>query len=249
MTDDAGILSAAWMALRRQWWIVLLAVVVAVAIAYFASGEQPDAYVGKATITLDLNLPRYPKMATIDELVQFTASEQVRSAVATATGLTPAEVASSLRATGIGNPQSSIDITFEHPDAAIAEKGAATAAEAVHTNANSRAEPLIETTQDQIRLSEDLLAQMKAQKQGMSPWEQTDIDVRIYGVERDLLASKAQLRVYDAWGYSGEATSSLKLGGGARTRNAIGGALAGLVLGLLVAAAREAFMRKGAKTT
>ncbi len=246
MTDNAGTLSAALKALRRQWWIVALAVVVACAVAYFTTGDQPDVYVGKATVTLDLNIVRYPKMATVDDLVRRASNEEVVLAVASATGLDPEQVAGKLRATGMGNPQSSVDVTFEHADADIAKKAADAAATELYEYAASRAEPLVGSLRQQVKLSEELLARLEAQKAGMSAWEQTDIDLRIYQLKRDILTLGNQIRAYDAWSYSGEATVLLKLGGGARVRNLVGGAVAGLFLGLLVAAARESFLRRGA---
>ncbi|MCL2504427.1 MAG: hypothetical protein FWE94_07550, partial [Coriobacteriia bacterium] len=59
MTDDAGSLKAAWAVLRRQWWIVVAAMVAAMAVAWLASVDVPDSYVGHATIVVDVGTTKY----------------------------------------------------------------------------------------------------------------------------------------------------------------------------------------------
>jgi len=246
MTDDAGSLKAAWAVLRRQWWIVVAAMVAAMAVAWLASADVPDSYVGHATIVVDVGTTKYSGMPIVDDVVRRGSGDVVRSEIASATGQSVADVASALRVTGVGNPQNSIAITYEDVDASIAEKGADAAARAIIGYTHETAAEQVEVGRQQVRASQEALKRLEEQSKQLSPgWEQGDLIYKMWNINGEILRVQNNTNIIEnIYAYRGGPSATLKPGKSTRRTNVIGGTAAGLIAGLVIAAAREELLRR-----
>jgi len=238
------LLAEALAVVRRQWWIVAVVIIAALATGYATALRVVDTYTANAYVMHDTaSSARYRGMPLMDDLVKEVSRSRVREAVASETGLTVDEVESNLRAAAAGNPLTHINIFFSADDEETAEIGAQTAAEEIIGLTNEAVAIEIAYRVAQIKASEQALEEMQGVV-GETPIEQADWSYRRWSVETKLIDYQRSLTaVEDVYTYDGNMSTSLLTGASVFRRDIVGAGIAGLILGLLAAAVREALSR------
>jgi len=225
--------------LRRQWWLIVAVVVVAAITGYVASLRTVDVYTGVATIMIDTApSSRYRGMPVADDLVKEVSGSKIRATVAEEVALDEATVASNLRAAASGNPLTRINVSFSANTKDASDAGAQTAAlEAIAF--------VRDTTRNEVAYREEQIAastraleafDKAATQQELGP----DATYQRWAIETQLLDYKNALEgVNGVYTYDGAVATSVRRASDVRNRNALGGAVVGLALGILLAGARE----------
>lgn len=225
--------------IRRQWWVIAAVIAVAAGVGFAASLGVADVHTGVATIAIDTApSARYRGMPVADDLVKAISGADVRAAVATELGVDQATVASNLRAAASGNPLTRIRVTYSASSKQAAEAGAKAGAEQLIGIVAKSMEKEVAIRNAQIAASEKALAAIDANAKDGALSAQDAYDR--WGVETQLLDYKSALEgVLGVYTYDGATTSTVATASSARKKNALGGAVLGLALGILLAGARE----------
>lgn len=230
--------------LRRQWWLIAAVVIVAAITGYVASLKTADVYMGVATIVIDTApSARYRRMPLADDLVKEISGARIRSAVAGSLAVDEATVAESLRAAASGNPLTRIRVTYSAGTKDVADTGARTAALEAIAYVRETTSKEVAFREAQIAASEQALVAFDAvaKSQELGP----DATYQRWGIETQLLDYQNALDgITGVYTYDGSVASSLSRARGVRNRNALGGAMIGLALGILLAGAREATRKR-----
>lgn len=230
--------------LRRQWWLIAAVVIVAAITGYVASLKTADVYMGVATIVIDTApSARYRRMPLADDLVKEISGARIRSAVAGSLAVDEATVAESLRAAASGNPLTRIRVTYSAGTKDVADTGARTAALEAIAYVRETTSKEVAFREAQIAASEEALVAFDAvaKSQELGP----DATYQRWAIETQLLDYQNALDgITGVYTYDGSVASSLSRARGVRNRNALGGAMIGLALGILLAGAREATRKR-----
>lgn len=225
--------------LRRQWWLIVAVVVVAAITGYVASLNAVDVHTGVATIAIDTApSSRYRGMPVADDVVKELSGTTIRSAVAETLSVDVATVTETLRAAAAGNPLTRINVAYSSDTKDTAEAGARAAALEAIGFVRRTTKNEVEYREAQIAASKRaLLAFEKAAKvQELGP----DATYQRWAIETQILDYENALEgVNGVYTYDGTVASSVRLATDVRSRNALGGAVLGLVLGILLAGIRE----------
>ena len=224
---------------KRQWWLVVAVMLVAAGIGFAVSLDTADVYTGVATISIDTApSSRYRGMPVADDLVKALSGTEARSAIGTTLGVDAATVAANLHAAAAGNPLTSIRVTYSAGTKDAAEAGAKAGADYLIGVVAKSMEKEVAIRQGQITASENALAAIDAATK-VSPLTPQDAYER-WGIETQLLDFKNALEgVLGVYTYDGTTTSTVALASSAQKKTALGGAVLGLALGILLAGARE----------
>jgi len=226
--------------LRRQWWLIVVVVVVAAITGYVASLGTVDVYTGVATIVIDTApSSRYRGMPVADDLVKEVSGSGIRSTVATLLGVDETTVAQNLRAAASGNPLTRIKVSYSAATEDASAAGARAAALEAIAFVRDTTSKEVAYREAQIAASEDALAVFdkasKVQELG------TNDTYQRWTIETQLLDYNNALEgVNGVYTYDGTVASSVSRASDTRNRNALGGAVLGFVLGILLAGVREA---------
>ena len=244
MTEDS-VVSQAVDVIRRQWWIVLLVVAAALSVAAVLSSGAPDTFTATAAVVIDTTpSSRYRGMPLPDDLVRHVSDADLREAVAEAAGLSKDEVAGALRGSAAGNPLTRITITFSGDSEEVAARAAGAAAEELVAWVNESAGPETEYRESQIEATRAALESL-SDDPGAAPAQIEETAYKRWQLQTRLLDYEAALRsIEDVYSFDGDVDTSVRTGVTVLRRDLVGAGIAGLVLGLLVAAAREALSRR-----
>jgi len=235
--------SYAFAVVKRQWWVVLAVVVAAVAVALLMSSRVEPTYVGQSTVRLDATiLSKYTSLLVGDRTATALKSAEFYEFAAEKTGMTAAEVASSLRTSVSGKYLDTVLIRYSAPSSAEAEAGAKKMADVIVAYAYEVAASEI-ARQEAIRATNlASIERIKAlsKKFADKPYELADIETRLTAMEQTQINNDSTLKLLtNAYQASGSATVEEAVGTN-RSGLLAGAILAGIVVGLLLAAVREA---------
>lgn len=219
---------------RRGWWIVLIAVVAGAVVTAAATLGAKTTYTGKTYLAVNpMAISSYAQMPKPDVIISESGSADFISDVADRLDLKPDQVKGAFKVFTTGNPQTKLFVTYTSADRALAEKGADAVAEELVLLKTKLADSLVGTFRDSVAADERALASLPPA---------TDPASRFYrwSMEKALLGDTGQLEFAEsAYVYKAPvavATSSRRT---AVLTAAVGGALAGLFLGIVLVAIRE----------
>ena len=238
--NEQRVLARTLAIVKRQWWIVAVVVVVALAVGWFTVAESDDIYTSSTIVSVDTApSSRFRGMPVPDDLVRDVTG-RLREGISEASGVDASVLKSGLRATTSGDPQTRIIISLSASTKAASEAGAIAAAEAVIDVVQSAAAPEVEWRKAQITASEEALAALETTDGGATPWEESDTLFKRWTIETQLGDYRTALRsIEGVYSFDGEVSTSMVSGASVKRRNLVGVALVGLVLGLVLAAGRE----------
>jgi len=222
---------------------VLVVVVAAVAVAVLMSSRVEPTYVGQSNVKLDATiLSKYTSLLVGDRTATALKSGEFYEFAAEKTGMTPSEVASSLRTSVDGKYLDTVLIRFSADSSDAAQAGAKEMAGVIVAYANKVAAPEI-ARQEAIRNTNlASIARIKelSKKFADKPYELADIETRLTTLEQAQINNDSTLELLTT-AYTASDSASVGEAVGTNRRGLLAGAmLAGLVVGLLLAAVREA---------
>lgn len=240
--DAAGIV-------RREWWVVAVAVAVAAAVALLAGGTAADVYVGRAQLAVDTNPnSRYRGVPTPDELQRAVGTAEVRSRLASAAGMDESDVAAGLSVSTGGNPQNTFAVEFRSGDEAEAEEAAGKLAAGIREFVLDSASEEIERRREEIDYSHETADELERIGPSLrDPWQRADNLYKVWVMRSQALMAENSLEALEAV-YTLDPDVTVRRISGSTTsrRDLVGAALVGLVLGAAVAAGRELWLRRRA---
>ncbi|MBE0476155.1 MAG: hypothetical protein IBX62_03540 [Coriobacteriia bacterium] len=241
-------------AVRRQWWLVAVVTVAALAAAYLATRDARTTHTGTAQVAIAAAITARPGVVKPDDLVsEITGDgEEYRSIVASETGIPAEDLSSDMNAYTTGDPQAWLFVTYRADDEAEAERGAAAMARGVVTRGRElstgeidKARALMELTQrmvEEVERTEFLANQMRTQSEADLAKSQA-----LYSLRLSLLNyTSAYQSVLDAYSWDGDVSVTSRPAS-KTLRDALAGAgFLGVMLGVALAAVRELMGRRGA---
>lgn len=223
---------------RREWWLVAVTAAVAVAVAVIPALRAEPTSTATATVSVEASSPgRMRGVLLPDDLVRESGSERFRAAVAQAAGVTPEEVAGSLRVAASGSPITVMTVTCTMPSAETAERVAQAAAREIVKTHLAAVASQIEMRERRITIArkalEDLRSAGKTDSSAEAVFDRWSIETAIIDQQDALEALR------DVYTYDGSVSSTTMSAPSRALRSAVGGLVLGLVAGAVLAAARE----------
>ena len=239
--------SYAFAAVRRQWWVVLVVVATAVSVALLMSSRVESTYVGQSGIKLDATiLSKYTSLLMGDRTAVALKSNEFYEFAASKTGSTPAQVKSALRTSVSGKYLDSVMLRYSAASSADAQAGAKEMADVIVAYAEKVAAPEIARQQAIADANQTSITRIKALSKEFAdrPYELADIETRLTLLEQTQVNNDSALQLLKVAYQASDSASVAPAVGTNRTGLLAGALLAGIVVGLLLAAAREAlFLR------
>ncbi len=235
--------SYAFAVVRRQWWVVLAVVVAAVAVALLMSSRVEPTYVGQSSVALDATiLSKYTSLLVGDRTATALKSGEFYEFAAEKTGTSPAEVKSSLRTSVNGKYLDTVLIRFSSGSSADAQAGAKEMADVIVAYAYEVAAPEIARQEAVGATNIASIARIKelSRKFADKPYELADIETRLTALEQTQINNDSMLKLLKTAYTAADSASAEEAVGTNRIGLLAGAILAGIVVGLLLAAVREA---------
>jgi hypothetical protein len=228
---------------RRSALIVIVATLAGALVGGIVTfAKTTTTYTGSADITIDQSaIVSYPRSIKPDAVLAAKADPAVIAAVAKAAGVSEAQVPGMLKVFTVGNPQDSIKVTFVATDKSAAAAGAKAGAQAVSTYALKAVDKTLASALALIKIDETALANFDQTATGDAA---NRASLR-WSLERALATDKEQYAwLSGAYTYAGAVAVKQSARQTAMAQAVGAGALAGLFLGLVLAAAREVSRRR-----
>lgn len=242
-------------AVKRQWWLVAVTVVAAIAVGYVVAAGAATTYTGTAELVINTSVITRPGIAKPDQMItEIQAAPRFRSLAASETGLPETDFASDVGAYTVGDPQSALFVTYTAKDRKTAERAAKGLARAAVTRFRQLSET--EITKSRLQLEEtkriyELTSrttfapnELRSAAEGRLSKEQMLYNYRVSIINQEVgFDTINNVYTYDENVAVSDRPASEKL------RNSLVGAgFIGFVLGIVLAAVRELLGRKGAAT-
>lgn len=231
---------------RREWWIVAVVVAVALCAAALAGGTPKTSYQAQATFLADLSISgSYKGIPTPDDVVRDVGTARTRASIAASLGL-PASRLSTLQYAGFGNPQNRLLVTFTSPDKAHAAAVIRAADQAVLDYVQSRTDVERLNLEKQIRDADAAEASMAAalDAKSVDAYQRADIQFKIWQVGQSRAVVKNSVdMISTVYHLQSEPSVSTTPATSSLVSRLVMAALAGIVVGLLLAGVRETLRR------
>ncbi|MDI6843786.1 MAG: hypothetical protein QMC94_05255 [Anaerosomatales bacterium] len=223
---------------RREWWLVAVTAVVAVIVAVAPALRSEPTSTATAKVSVDASSPgRMRGVLLPDDLVRESSTERFRAAVAQAAGVTPGEVASSLRVAASGSPITVMTVTCTMASREQAERVAQAAAREIVKAHLAAVASQIEMRERRIEIAQQALEDLKAAETvggtAEAVFDRWNVEMAIVD-QQDALEALRNVYTYDGSVSSSTVTARFRA-----LRSALGGLVLGLVAGAVLALARE----------
>lgn len=227
-------------AIRRQWWLIVVAVVVATAVGFFATSGAKTEYTGRATVIIDSAVvSKGTGIPEAEPLLKNLQDADFFESVAAEAGMTPSELSSGSRVYTTGTPQDRLITEFTSSDASVAEKTAAILAKAAVAEARAMGKVEIDKQTAIVESTRAAIAELEA-FQG-DDYERLDLSFKVWQLKKDLASGEASLILAErAYVYDGNTrVAQTVTASRERVSAAAAAAFAGLIAGLALALMRE----------
>ncbi len=234
-------------AVRREWWVVALAVVAALVVGVLLAQQSSTAYVASSSVRVNPGtLNRYPGLASPDQALAAVSSGAFYEAAAATAGVDAQELKANAKAYLVGSPVRELVFEYRAEDEATARKLAIALA---GQGANAVAElNAIETDRvaalaQETRSAIDTISGTKV----TDPWQSADLAEKLWTARTALLGYEASLAAMQAaYVPTGEASATREGALMASAQTVAAALLVGLVLGVAIAGVREALLLRRA---
>jgi hypothetical protein len=230
-------------ALRRSWIIALVCVVAAVGVAVAVSLDSSTRHEGRATINVDaVSITQNARLPKVDDLIAYAQSSGLASELGEEFGVSTDTMLADLNAFSLGNPQDRIVVTFVSEDQGQATDVTRAAANATLDKGFELADPVIAHQQKVIDESEETLEVLEPLIE-----ESPSARYPVWTVRRSLYVDEYNLSFIETmFAYDDGVSVTTTTRQALMTQAAVGGLIVGLVLAVVVVAAREVWVRKRA---
>lgn len=233
---------------RREWWIVAIALVAALAAAVIVGGAPKTVYQVQATFRADTTLiSKYKGVPLPDDVVRDVASSATaRAAIAASAGVPVAQV-SGLRMSGFGNPQNRMLVTFSAPSQETALAVVRAADEAVLAYVNGRTSIERDNYAAAVEQADTEIASLQATlgSAKLDSYQRADLGYKLWQVQSARIAAKDVVDILShIYELQAEPVATASSSSHALESRAAAALLAGLFVGLVIGGFREAWLRR-----
>ena len=236
--------------LKRQWWLVAAAVVVALAVGAFSTRDARTTYTGEAVVRINPNVVAKPGYPVGDAmLAEVRGGAEYRSLAASETGV-PAEELDGIGGYTTGAPQDRLVVTYTSAERAEAAELPAGLAKAAVARARRLSAGEVDRAQKAVQLTEDMLGKTKAAPSVAGDYHNEEEaallqEQTVYNYEMAALNLRSGLDLaLSAYTYDGNSIVKVNAAEQVRRDALVGAAFAGLFLGVALAALREFLARR-----
>lgn len=241
-------------AVRREWWIPLVTVAVAVVVGLIASSADPTPlYEAKAVIIVDAAiLSKYPDLPRPDDVVGQISRDDFVSVVASESVLPSETIKANLRAFTQGTTQSQVAVTFRSADESVATTAVVIAAKRLRAKAIEMGGPEVYELGRRVEETERSLSAVRKvdNEAGNDRGSQFELDLVAtqWTMRMRLFEDRLELRkLQAAYFYNGN-VKAVDIAPVRRRGATVAGAIVlGLALGLVLAVFREALIMRPRK--
>lgn len=234
-------LAAAMRAIRRSWWLVLLPALVGAVVAGIAVASGPQMYSGTAVIDIETTaFTRLPTLTGPERVLRELQSAEYYEQVAqTAGSVDTAAVQQGLNSYTVGQPITELRVSFTTSDQELAEPVARAAGEVALDIAHAFNEVERERNQRIVDGVDEARKVLQTVPSG-TPTEQASAAMQEFGLVVNEANADYTLEVVDS-AYALRDAVAVTEAAGERTalESAVGGAVLGLALGVVLALLRD----------
>jgi len=223
---------------RREWWIVLGTVIVAVALGFGLQTDAPDMYRADAEIGVNLVEVRRADGLPDPENLNFqTQQDSFTESLLKEVGATREEF-DHIRSYTLGSPIHTFVVSVESGDEQLARRAAIRGAELAVGVAREA------VAQEVVRLNENITAAENAKDVLDSAsvdngWQDADLASRSWEFSVKINEWRNSLAIYEGgYDYAGDVSVSVMGSGVARLEAAVGAGILGLLLGIVLGLVR-----------
>lgn len=231
-----------WGVIRRQWWVVAVCAVVAVAVAFAGAYGKPAKHAATSTVRIDTPaISRTQGIPTPDDLLGASNAD-LRARIRVAGHFTSAEMAG-LRFAGVGSPTTRIQVVASSSDPASAARLAKVSAEQIIAYVRNSAAIEIGNAQQRVKAAAAAIAAMN--KRGASPsvFDRWSVEDALITQQGNVTAMS---NIYRWDGRVAVATAAKTTG----LRSTLAAALlVGLFIGIVLGGVREYLYRRRAEAS
>lgn len=245
-TSKPGFLDA----VRREWWLPVLTVVVALGIGLAASSADPTPlYEGTAVVIVDTAvLSKYPDLPRPDDVVAQIGKEEFISVVASESALSTGTVKAGIRAFTRGEAKDRVAVTFRDASESVASTVAAIAARELRATAIEMGGPEVYELGRRVSETERSLgAVRKIDNTASVRGSQFELDLvnTTWTMRMRLFEDRLELRKLQASYFYNGNVEAVDIAPVRRRGATVAGAIVlGLALGLVLAVFREAVLSR-----
>lgn len=229
---------------RREWWVVGLAVLVALGVGLLLASQGAPQYVAKANVDIDQSaLSRSAGLATPDQVERGLMTAEAKAKIAAASGVSASDISANGSVFISGSPAKEIVVQYRSTDRAQAQKVAnAMQAEALR-QANLIGAREIDRVQALIDETVSTLADMPKLDSVKDASQRANLAYQLWSLNTQLTGYKASIKtMQNAYAISSAASAARESVVAARTKTLAATLLLGVVLGVGVAAVREGLL-------
>ncbi len=233
---------------RREWWVVALTLVVALVVGAIMALNAATSYTGSATVTVvPGTLTRFPALATSEQVLAAVTTDTFYEKAAAETNVAASTLKANTKSYLVGSPAKQLVVEYTGTDSAEAKRVALVLAGLV----TKEAQALSATETDRMKVLVDetqaAIDKINSYKITGNPWESSDVVYKLWNAQTELTGYQANLaQMLGAYvAPTGSSVSEVSaLSSSFKTLLASG--LVGLVLGVAIAAVREALLLRRA---
>lgn len=225
-------------ALRRQWWIVALCVVVALAAGAALAYSAPTEYTATAVVRIDPSaVSRATGLPAADEVLRASKTD-IRTKALADSAMAGGKNAADVRFSAIGAPQTRVIVTATGSDENAAKSSAGAFAKATVAYAQDAANIEIARQERKVALAKAALARMPESAAVIDRWT----------IEDSLADAQAGLDLLrDGYSFDGEVSAGAAARGSGLRGTLSAALLLGAFLGMLLGGVREYLLRRKAE--
>jgi hypothetical protein len=231
---------------RREWWVVALAVVVSLALGAVIASQGGPGYVAKAAVDIDQGaLSRSAGLATPDQVERAVGTEAARSSVAALTGTPVSKLAADTEVFIFGSPAKQVVVQYRSQDRNEALKVASAWQAEALKQANLLGSRELERVQALIDETTATLAAMPRLETVTEAAARADVAYQLWSLRTQLTGYNASMKsMRGAYSVSSAASVTRESVVAAETKTLAAAGLLGLVFGVAIAAVREGLMQR-----
>lgn len=241
-------------AVRREWWLVLLVAAVAVIVTMVATSGGVASYTGSATVYIDYPaVNKFPPLFYGDRMLELIQSPEFYEALSEKTGIPVEDIEANMRTSAQGKFLDKLAIRYTTDSEAEAKEATDKLALAVVEYAGDvgavetdRQAAVIVVNEAAVERMKSLLDEVRAQGDA---YQEADLVSKLALLEAETINTKSALEAIEgAYTYGGDVSVDGGTASNLRIDAIAGALLAGLIAGIGIAALREWWTLRRAKT-
>ncbi|MBN2404041.1 MAG: hypothetical protein JXE06_00510 [Coriobacteriia bacterium] len=224
---------------RREWWLVVITTVAAVAVGIALVGRTPDVYRAEAVVHVDVKtIAKATGLPSPEQMSTATGSQEFINAVMDAVGTSRSELRD-IRTYTVGATVESLVVSVDAESEDLARRTAQKGAEMVVEAASEFAASDVASLEEKIALTEATIAVSEAEGE-TTTWEDADIAYKRWELQSRLSEFQVLYSSYDdAYVYEDGVDIQSVSALASQSQTAAGAGFLGLFVGVVLGLVRE----------